>query len=86
VENGNVAPPSEALILIIAAALKVDKKELLLAARKVDPEVSNYVAQKPVVADFLRMAKDQGFEQDDWDRITQLARIAKLGKRDKEKK
>lgn len=86
VENGHVPPPSEALILDIAAAVKVDKKELLVAARKVDPEVSNYVAQKPEVADFLRMARDQEFEQDDWERITQLAKIAKLGKRDKEKK
>jgi transcriptional regulator with XRE-family HTH domain len=85
VENGNVPPPSEALILDIAEALKVDKKEFLLAARKLDPEVSNYVAQKPEVADFLRMARDQQFEQDDWERITQLARIAKLGKREKEK-
>ena len=86
VENGHVPPPSEALILDIARALEVDKKELLVAARKVDPEVSNYVAQKPEVADFLRMAQDQEFEQDDWERITQLAKIAKLGKRDKEKK
>lgn len=85
-ENAHVPPPSEDLILNIAAALKVDKKGLLLAARKVDPEVSNYVAQKPEVADFLRMARDQEFEKDDWERITQLARIAKLGKRDKEKK
>ena len=86
VENGNVPPPSEALILDIATAVKVDKKELLVAARKVDPEVSNYVAQKPEVADFLRMARDQEFERDDWEKITQLAKIAELGKRDKEKK
>ena len=83
-ENGRVPPPSEALILDIAAALKVDKRKLLVAARKVDPEVSNYVAQKPEVADFLRMARDQEFEPDDWERITELVKIAKLGKREKE--
>ena len=86
VENGHVPPPSEAVILDIAAALKVDKKGLLAAARKVDPELSHYLAQKPEVADFLRMARDQEFEQDDWERITQLAKIAKLGRREKEKK
>jgi len=86
VEKGHVPPPSEAVILDIAAALAIEKKDLLVAARKVDPEVSDYVAQKPEVADFLRMARDEEFEQEDWERITQLARIAKLGKREKEKK
>jgi transcriptional regulator with XRE-family HTH domain len=84
VEKGHVPPPSEAVILDIAAALAIEKKDLLVAARKVDPEVSDYVAQKPEVADFLRMARDEEFEQEDWERITQLARIAKLGKREKE--
>lgn len=86
VEKGHVPPPSEAVILDIAAALAADKKDLLAAARKVDPEVSDYVAQKPEAADFLRMARDEEFEQEDWERITQLAKIAKLGKREKERK
>jgi transcriptional regulator with XRE-family HTH domain len=86
VENGNVPPPSETVILNIAAALGIDKEELLKAASKVDPEVSEYVAQEPRAADFLRMAKEQGYENGDWERLTQLARIAKLGKGEEGKK
>ncbi|MGA9534307.1 MAG: helix-turn-helix transcriptional regulator, partial [Desulfobacterales bacterium] len=68
VESGNVPPPSEETIVQIANALNVDKKALLNAAKKIDPELSEYVAEQPQVADFLRMAKDQEFNDDDWDR------------------
>jgi len=80
VESGNVPPPSEETIVQIANALNVDKKALLNAAKKIDPELSEYVAEQPQVADFLRMAKDQEFNDDDWDRLTQLAKLSKLGK------
>ena len=80
VESGNVPPPSEETIVQIANALNVDKKTLLNAAKKIDPELSEYVAEQPQVADFLRMAKDQEFNDDDWDRLTQLAKLSKLGK------
>jgi len=80
VENGRAAPPSEEVLLHIARALDVDKQILLVAARKVDPELSDYVAQQPEVAGFLRTAKDKGYEEEDWVRLAQLANIAKLGK------
>jgi transcriptional regulator with XRE-family HTH domain len=80
VESGKVPPPSEETIVEIANALNVDKKALLNAAQKIDPELSEYVAEQPLVADFLRMAKDQEFKDDDWDRLTQLAKLSKLGK------
>ena len=80
VEHDNVPPPSEDVILKIAAALIVDKKELLIAARKMDPEISSYVAQEPEAADFLRMAQEKKFNSDDWDTLTKLAEAAKLGK------
>ena len=86
VENGHVPPPSEAVIVDISMALKIDKKCLLAAARKVDPELSDYVARKPEVADFLRMARDHEFKEDDWEKITHLAKVAELGKRGREKK
>jgi transcriptional regulator with XRE-family HTH domain len=79
-ENGRVPPPSEAIILEIAKALEVDRSELLIVARKVDPELSAYVAQQPQAADFLRMAKNQEFSDNDWERLTQLAKFTKLGK------
>jgi transcriptional regulator with XRE-family HTH domain len=79
VELNNVPPPSEETIVNISNALSVDKKILLSKAKKVDPELSEYVADQPQAADFLRMAKDQKFSEDDWDRLTQLAKLSKLG-------
>ena len=80
VEHDNVPPPSEDVILKIAAALNVDKKELLIVAQKMDPEISRYVAGEPEVADFLRMAREKRFDSDDWETLTKLAEAAKLGK------
>ena len=79
VENNHVPPPSEAVILTIAAALNVDKNQLLIAARKMDPELSRYVVQEPQAADFLRMAKDKGYKSRDWEKLSQLADLANLG-------
>ena len=84
VENGRVPPPSEAVILDIALALKANKAELLKAASKVDPELSDYVVQQPNAADFLRMAKEQEFENGDWKKLSQWAKRANLGKREKD--
>jgi len=85
VEHDNVPPPSEDVILKIAAALTVDKKELLIVAQKMDPEISSYVTQEPEAADFLRMAQEKKFDSDDWDTLTKLAEAAKLGKAGKNK-
>ncbi len=86
VENDRVPPPSVGVIEDIAAALMVDKNLLLSAASKVDPELSDYVVQEPQAADFLRMAKEQNFENGDWKRITRWIKRAKLGKREKDEK
>ena len=83
VEQDHVPPPSEDVILKISGALSVDKKELLMAAQKMDPEISHYVAREPEVADFLRMAQEKKFNRDDWETLTNLAEAAKLGKADK---
>jgi len=85
-ENEKVPPPSEKVILDMACALGVDKMVLLKAASKVDPELSDYVAHEPRAADFLRMAKEQGYGNGDWERLKQLARIARLGKMKEEEK
>jgi transcriptional regulator with XRE-family HTH domain len=82
VELGNVPPPSEAVIVQIAEKLGVDKKALLSAAKKVDPELAVYVSEQPQAADFLRMAKDQGYNAEDWKRLTEIARLSRLGKGD----
>jgi hypothetical protein len=72
---------NEDVILKIDTALNVDKKELLTAAQKIDPEASRYVMREPKVADFLRMAQEKKFNSDDWETLTRLAGAAKLGKR-----
>ena len=84
VEHDHVPPPSEDVILKIATALTVDKRELLTVAQKMDPEISSYVAQEPEAADFLRMAKEKEYDRDDWQRLSKLAEAAKLGKVGKE--
>ena len=85
VEQDHVPPPSEDVILKIAAALNVEKKELLTAAQKMDPEISCYVAREPEIADFLRMAKEKEFDKEDWDKLSRLAELANLGKADNNK-
>jgi HTH-type transcriptional regulator, competence development regulator len=83
-ENEKVPPPSEKVIMDMAAALGADKGELLRAASKVDPELSAYVARDSRAADFLRMAKEHGYENGDWEKLTQLARVVGLGREKKE--
>jgi transcriptional regulator with XRE-family HTH domain len=85
-ENEKVAPPSENLIVEMARTLGIEKGDLLRAAEKVDPEVSEYVAHEPRAADFVRMAKEQNFDNGDWEKLSQLAKIAGLGKQEEEKK
>jgi transcriptional regulator with XRE-family HTH domain len=79
-ENEKVPPPSEKVILDMAVVLGVDKGELLKAASKVDPELSKYVALEPKAADFLRMAKEEGYRNGDWETLTRIARAVGLGK------
>jgi len=80
VENGRVPPPSESLIIKIAQALQANQNELLILARKVDPELSDYVAGQPEAADFLRMAKEQNFQTNDWEKLSKMVTNAGLGK------
>jgi len=84
-EHDHVPPPSEDVLLKIAGALSIDKKELLTAAQKMDPELSRYVAREPEIADFLRMAREKKFDSEDWETLTKLAEAAKLGKGEKPK-
>jgi len=83
VEQEKVAPPSEELIVRIAAALGADKQALLSAASKMDPELSRYIANEPQAADFLRRAKEKSFGSEDWKTLDRLAEIVELGKRAK---
>jgi transcriptional regulator with XRE-family HTH domain len=81
VEQDNVGPPSEEVIVKLAEALRADKNELLSAASKLDPELSRYVASEPQAADFLRRAKERGFGSEDWKKLDKLAEIVELGER-----
>jgi transcriptional regulator with XRE-family HTH domain len=80
VENGRVPPPSERVIVQMASVLGVDSDGLLSAAKKVDPKLSQYLAEQPKAADFLRWARDKHYDEDDFERLTQMAKAARLGK------
>lgn len=79
VEQGKVPPPSEEIIVKIAEVLEADRQRLLRAARKIDPELSSYVSEEPLAADFLRLTKEKGFKDGDWQKLSQLVEIANLG-------
>jgi hypothetical protein len=74
------------VILDLAKPLHVDKRDLLSAARKIDPEISDHVSRQRKAADFLRLARERIYDDEDWERLARLAEIAKLGKEEKEKK
>jgi transcriptional regulator with XRE-family HTH domain len=76
IETGHAPPPSAEMILDIAHALGGYKDELLAAASKMDPQLTDYVAHQPEAADFLRKAQEYGFDKEDWQKLEQLAEIA----------
>ena len=76
IESNRVPPPSAEMILDIAHALGGYKNELLAAASKIDPQLTDYVSHQPEAADFLRKAQEYGFDKEDWKKIDQLAEIA----------
>ena len=80
VEQGKVPPPSEEVIVEIAKAIGADRQMLLKLAHKVDPELTDYVTGEPMAADFLRMTKHKEFKEKDWEKLSQLAELANLGK------
>lgn len=81
IESGHVPPPSAEMIVDIGEALGGHRQELLAAASKVDPQLTDYVAHRPEAADFLRKARDYGFDREDWQKLEQLAEIA-LGRKE----
>jgi transcriptional regulator with XRE-family HTH domain len=83
IEQGNVPPPKVRVILSLARALNADKGALLSFAGKLDPDLSSYISEKPGAADFLRMARDKGFDEDDWERLSQMVELTRLGKGEK---
>lgn len=76
IESNRVSPPSAEMILDIAEALGGHKNELLAAASKMDPQLTEYVTHQPEAADFLRKAREYGFDREDWQKLEQLADIA----------
>jgi transcriptional regulator with XRE-family HTH domain len=78
IESGRRKPPPEAKIIEISRVLGGYRDELLAAAQKGDPEISDYFASQPKAAEFFR--KHRNFDEDDWKRLDQLAQIANLGK------
>lgn len=82
IESNRVPPPSVAMIVDIAEALGGHRNELLSAASKIDPQLTDYVAHQPEAADFLRKAQEYGFNREDWQKLEQLTEIA-FGRKEK---
>jgi transcriptional regulator with XRE-family HTH domain len=82
IEQGNVSPPKVKVILSLADALHIDKRMLLSAAQKIDPDLTSYISAQPGVADFLRTARERGLEGDDWERLRKMIELTRLGKED----
>jgi transcriptional regulator with XRE-family HTH domain len=80
IETGKHPPPKPEVIKRMADILGGREKELFAAAEKVDPDISAYMARQPEAADFLRMARDQDFDDQDWRKITDFIKWAKMGK------
>ncbi len=83
IENDREPPPSEAIIENLAAALDIDRYELLSLAGRVPSEFFEAFRKNPQrVASFMRTAAETGFQEDrDWDRIErELRRIKKRKK------
>jgi len=85
IEQGNVPAPKVKVVLALERALQIEKGQLLSAAGKIDPDLSSYISDKPGAADFLRMARDKGFEDDDWDRLSKMVELTRLGKGENQK-
>ncbi len=83
IEQGNVGPPKTQVILSIARALRIDKRILLSSAGKLDPDLTSYITEKPGAADFLRMARDKGFDDEDWERLGKMVELTRWGKGEK---
>jgi transcriptional regulator with XRE-family HTH domain len=81
-ENDKSPPPSVSVIQSISNVLNVDKRILLKTASK---EVE-FAINKAKVADFLRMSVEKDYNEEDWEKLYQLAQIANLGKDDKSDK
>ena len=82
-ERGVKPPPSGKIIINISSILNIDKDRLLQAAKKIDPQITDYVSRQPNAADFLRMAQERDFKNGDWDRIKKIVELSKLGKEKK---
>lgn len=82
IESNRVPPPSVAMIVDIAEALGGHRNELLSAASKIDPQLTDYVAHQPEAADFLRKVQEYGFNREDWQKLEQLTEIA-FGRKEK---
>lgn len=83
-ESDRDPPPSEGIIVKLAAALGADKDELLSQAGKVSPDLSQFIKDNPkTIPSFLRMARDRELADDDWIKVNEFIEQKKLGEKRK---
>ena len=75
-------PPSEEIIIKLAKILGAVKDELLSFADKVSPDILRIIKKDPkFVPSFLRLARDKGLSEEDWDRVSRFVETEGLGKK-----
>lgn len=63
IENGVLPPPSDETIIRIAQALGIQTDELLLAANRVPPDVTDLVTRSKSIPELLRITKDMSEDE-----------------------
>jgi len=74
IETGDLPPPNPATIVRIAELLEVNADELLALAKKVSPEVTEIICERPRIhADFLRSVRKLSNAQ--MEAVQQMVRV-----------
>ncbi len=70
-------PPSEALITKLANVLRDDFDVMMNVAGRVAVDIRDYITATPNLADFLRRARDSGFQEKDFEFLKGFIRYTK---------
>ncbi len=73
IERGKESPPRPELIKALARVLAVDPDVLFRLSPTTDPEITDYLHERPEVMKLLRFMKDAGFTSADIEHIMRAA-------------
>lgn len=79
-ENGEARPPGAEKVKTMAQLLGANPDELLALAGKVDPELPEYIRERPrAIPDLLRTARDQGLTEEEIRGVTEELKARRRG-------